>query len=297
MKKMKESMKIAKMMHKSVIVRIVSNRYHVYHEGKTIHAIAMGKLRLGLKPVVGDEVEIEYIAPDYVIQKIHPRKNALKRPLVANIDQAFIVMSTKDPMFSYQLVDRLIFLVSLENIEPIIVLNKTDLVDESFVKKVKDEYMDSGYKFIATGENGGIGNFESLLEDKISVLAGQSGVGKSSIINRIDPEFDLKTGEVSKSLGRGRHTTRHNQLYELSGGWIADTPGFSSLDFSKVVPLELAQSVPDFQEYLGACKYRDCLHVSEPSCKIKEELELGNISSVRYENYLDCLNLIKEERR
>lgn len=283
--------------NKSVIVRIVSNRYHVFHEGEIVHAIAMGKLRLGEKPMVGDEVLVEWLEPNYVIQEIYPRHNALSRPAVANVDQTFIVMSAVEPDFSYTLVDRLIFLISLEGIEPIIVLTKTDLVDKEFVEEVRQEYEGHGYKFIATGLDDNVSALEAMLKGKISVLSGQSGVGKSSILNRINEDFSLHTQEISKALGRGKHTTRHNQLYNLAGGWVADTPGFSSLDFSQVDPKELADSIPDFKVYFDQCRYRDCLHVSEPSCKIKEELELGNISQIRYNHYLEALKLIKEEKR
>ncbi len=283
--------------NKSVITRIVSNRYHVFHNGEIVEAIAMGKLRLGSKPIVGDEVKIEFLENKYVIQEVYPRRNALTRPLVANVDQAFIVMSAKEPDFSYTLVDRLIFLISLENIEPIIVMTKTDLVDEEFIKNVENEYKNSNYKFLALNKFDEANQLESMIANNISVLAGQSGVGKSSILNRIEKDFSLETQEISKALGRGKHTTRHNQLYNIAGGWLADTPGFSSLSFSKVDPLVLAQSIPDFKDYADECRYRDCLHVSEPSCKIKEELELGNISQIRYNNYLEVLDLIKEERR
>lgn len=285
------------LMNKSIIVRIVSNRYHVFHQGEIIHAIAMGKLRLGTKPIVGDEVKIEWLDPNYVIQEIYPRHNELTRPLVANVDQTFVVMSAIEPDFSYTLVDRLIFLISLQGIKAILVLTKTDLVSQEFVDDIRNEYQRSGYQFIATGLGDHVESLKALLNGKISVLSGQSGVGKSSILNRINKDFSLQTQEISKSLGRGKHTTRHNQLYPLAGGWVADTPGFSSLDFSQVDPKELADSIPDFKEFKDQCRYRDCLHVSEPSCKIKEELELGNISSIRYQNYLECLKLIKEEKR
>lgn len=296
MKIKKENLKMD-LNKQSIIVRIVSNRYHVFHQGEIVHAIAMGKLRLGNKPIVGDEVRVEWIDPNYVIQELYPRRNALTRPLVANVDQTFVVMSATEPEFSYTLVDRLIFLISLEGIEPIIVLTKKDLVSPEFVDEVRKEYEGHGYQFIATGLEDNVEALESMLDGKISVLSGQSGVGKSSILNRINEDFSLQTQEISKALGRGKHTTRHNQLYNLAGGWVADTPGFSSLDFSTINPKALADAIPDFKPYHDQCRYRDCLHVSEPSCKIKEEVELGNISKIRYANYLDCLELIKEEKR
>lgn len=284
-------------MREAVITRIVSNRYSVYFEGEFIIATAMGKLRLGDKPIVGDHVHIEELDGKWVIQQVLPRSNQLIRPLVANVDQALIVMSAKEPDFSFTLVNRLIFLVSLQNINPIIIVSKGDLADSALKQSILDEYEQYGYTVIMSGKDISTDALESVMENKISVLAGQSGVGKSSILNRISDDLELNTQEISKALGRGRHTTRHNQIYPLCGGWIADTPGFSSLDFSSVNPVELSQSIPDFVPFIGNCKYRDCMHIQEPGCIIKEKVESGEISKQRHQDYLDCLTLIKEESR
>lgn len=284
-------------MREAVITRIVSNRYSVYFEGEFIIATAMGKLRLGDKPIVGDHVRIEELDGKWVIQQVLPRRNQLIRPLVANVDQALIVMSAKEPDFSFTLVNRLIFLVSLQNINPIIIVSKGDLADSALKQSILDEYEQYGYTVIMSGKDISTDALESVMENKISVLAGQSGVGKSSILNQISDDLELNTQEISKALGRGRHTTRHNQIYPLCGGWIADTPGFSSLDFSSVDPVELSQSIPDFVPFIGNCKYRDCMHIQEPGCIIKEKVESGEISKQRHQDYLDCLTLIKEESR
>lgn len=284
-------------MREAVITRIVSNRYSVYFEGEFIIATAMGKLRLGDKPIVGDHVHIEELDGKWVIQQVLPRRNQLIRPLVANVDQALIVMSAKEPDFSFTLVNRLIFLVSLQNINPIIIVSKGDLAYSALKQSILDEYEQYGYTVIMSGKDISTDALESVMENKISVLAGQSGVGKSSILNRISDDLELNTQEISKALGRGRHTTRHNQIYPLCGGWIADTPGFSSLDFSSVDPVELSQSIPDFVPFIGNCKYRDCMHIQEPGCIIKEKVESGEISKQRHQDYLDCLTLIKEESR
>ncbi|CAH2762825.1 ribosome small subunit-dependent GTPase A [Erysipelothrix amsterdamensis] len=284
-------------MREAVITRIVSNRYSVYFEGEFIIATAMGKLRLGDKPIVGDHVHIEELDGKWVIQQVLPRRNQLIRPLVANVDQALIVMSAKEPDFSFTLVNRLIFLVSLQNINPIIIVSKGDLADSDLKQSILDEYEQFGYTVIMSGNDIATDALESVMANKISVLAGQSGVGKSSILNRISHDLELNTQEISKALGRGRHTTRHNQIYPLCGGWIADTPGFSSLDFSSVDPVELSQSIPDFVPFIGNCKYRDCMHIQEPGCIIKEKVESGEISKQRHQDYLDCLTLIKEESR
>lgn len=280
-------------MNKALIISIVSNRYTVFHEGEMVVATAMGKLRKGIKPLVGDHVEIEYLEEKWVIQKLIPRKNHLTRPAVANVDQTLLMMSIKEPDFSYTLVDRLIFMISSADIEPVIVVSKADLASEEFLAEVLGEY--KTYRVIVCGKDIPTDPLEAILEGKISVLAGQSGVGKSSILNRINPDFKLNTQEISKALGRGKHTTRHNQLYEVAGGWIADTPGFSSLDFSVFNRREFVNFVPDFRPFEGQCRYRDCLHVKEPSCRIKEAVESGEVSRRRYEHYLECLNLIKEE--
>lgn len=276
------------------IIKNVSNQYTVYFDEQVHLATAMGKLRLGKRPIVGDFVRIEFLENKWVIQEVLDRKNQLIRPLVANIDQAIVVMSLKEPDFSYRLVDRLIFLISVEDIDPVLIVNKTDLDSDAALKEVMDAYVPFGYSVIGTTKGEDPQPIISLLKDKLSVLAGQSGVGKSSIINRIDSQYELKTQEISKVLGRGKHTTRHNELYNIGGGWIADTPGFSSLDFKHVDKLELAQSVPDFKPYL-TCRFRNCLHQSEPNCGVKEALMQGKIFQQRYDHYLECLDLIEED--
>lgn len=276
------------------IIKNVSNQYTVYFDEQVHFATAMGKLRLGKRPIVGDFVRIEFLENKWVIQEVLDRKNQLIRPLVANIDQAIVVMSLKEPDFSYRLVDRLIFLISVEDIDPVLIVNKTDLDSDAALKEVMDAYVPFGYSVIATTKGEDPQPIISLLKDKLSVLAGQSGVGKSSIINRIDSQYELKTQEISKVLGRGKHTTRHNELYNIGGGWIADTPGFSSLDFKHVDKIELAQSVPDFKPYL-TCRFRNCLHQSEPNCGVKEALMQGKIFQQRYDHYLECLDLIEED--
>lgn len=281
-------------MKEALLISIVSNRYQVYVDGETHVATAMGKLRLGEKPLVGDRLLIDYSDEKWIIQKVLERKNQLVRPFVANVDQALIVMSMKEPDFSYTLVDRLIFLVGYSDIEPILVLSKADLVSDAFIEEVLNEYRN--YKVIITGQDHPTSEIEAILKGKLSVLAGQSGVGKSSILNRINSNFKLNTQEISKALGRGKHTTRHNQLYDVAGGWIADTPGFSSLDFSYLDKLKFSQSVPDFEPYQGMCRYRDCKHLKEPGCKVKEMVEAGELSAKRYAHYVECFEMIKEPR-
>lgn len=284
-------------MKKALITRVVSNRYTVFIEGEFEVATAMGKLRLGQKPIVGDYVMVETLENRLVIQEVLERKNQLIRPLIANIDQALIVMSAMEPEFSYTLVDRLIFLISYESIEPVIVISKADLVSDEALQEIVDEYEKSGYRVVKTGITLPTTGLESILKDKVSVLSGQSGVGKSSLLNRIDADLELNTQEISKALGRGKHTTRHNQLYRFADGWIADTPGFSSLSFANLDLIDFSQRIPDFVPYEGQCKYRDCLHIHEPGCTIKQKVEEKAISLKRYQHYVDCVSLIREGSR
>ncbi len=279
-----------------LIIKIVSNQYTLLtREGESILATAMGKLRLGSKPLVGDKVEYELIGDRYAIQKILPRTNYLIRPAIANVDQAMIVMSAVEPDFSPLLVDKLIFLISYRFIDPLIVITKMDLVKpDNRIYEYIEDYRKSGYHVITVGKDRDIEDVKAALKDKITVLTGQSGVGKSTIMNRLDEAFAAATQEISKSMGRGKHTTRHVQLYQVAGGLIADTPGFSSLDFSRIDALTLAGRIPDFQQ-AGECRFKDCKHVNEPNCRVKEKVEKGEISRIRYLSYLEAVKLCNQK--
>ncbi|MBQ7223105.1 MAG: ribosome small subunit-dependent GTPase A [Erysipelotrichaceae bacterium] len=271
---------------KGQIIRIVSNQYGLLGEnGDIIQAVAMGKLRLNEKPLVGDMVEYELIDGVWAMQRVLERKNRLIRPAIANVDQAMIVMSAVEPAFSAFLVDKLIFLISYENVEPVIVITKMDMVraDDEVYKYIED-YRKSGYKVIPVGHDISIEDVEECLKGKITVLTGQSGVGKSTLLNRLDPAYNAATQEISKARGRGKHTTRHVQLYPVAGGWLADTPGFSSLDFSRHDALTLARRLKDFEE-AGQCRFLNCKHINEPDCAVKKGVEEGRISSIRYNDY------------
>ncbi|HBS91980.1 MAG TPA: ribosome small subunit-dependent GTPase A [Erysipelotrichaceae bacterium] len=286
-------------MIKARIIKLISNRYTVLTEdNQTMIATAMGKLRLGKSPVAGDEVSIEYLEDRWVIQKVLERRNELVRPLIANVDQAVILTSMINPDFSTVLLDRLIFLISYAHIEPVIVVSKCDLVsDDHPAYKDIEEYRKAGYKVFTTGKGWDTSEIESVFEGKISVLTGQSGAGKSSLINRMNPDFTLNTQEISMALGRGKHTTRHVELHPVAKGWVADTPGFSSLDFSTLSKDELAWDILDFKPYLGKCKFRNCIHDNEPGCAVKEAVLRNEVSRVRYQNYLDVLQLIDQGRK
>lgn len=287
------------MRKKGTIIRIISNQYQLFADGEMYDAIAMGKLRKGQSPIVGDVVDFEEFEDKYGIQKIYPRKNKLVRPLIANVDQAIIVMSAKDPDFSTVLIDRLIFLISYAGITPLLCVTKMDLVpdkDNKIYHYIED-YKKSGYEVVTTGKDFDTREIENLFTGKISVLTGQSGAGKSSLLNRINDQLQIKTQEISKALGRGKHTTRHTELFYINDGWIADTPGFSSLDFESLDVLTLAHSIEDFKPYTELCKFNDCVHINEPKCAVIEAVERKDVVDYRYRHYVEVVKMIKEARK
>ena len=286
-------------MEKGRIIKNISNQYEVLCADKSrIQCVAMGKLRKGLAPIVGDFVEYEKLHDKYAIQKVLPRKNQLRRPLIANVDQAIVVMSAKDPDFSAALLDRLIFLIVYNDIKPIICISKLDLIEkEDEIYDYIRDYKESGYDVYESGKDFDTSDFEEILADKVSVLTGQSGAGKSSLINRIDESFAIKTQKISKALGRGKHTTRHCELFPIGGGWLGDTPGFSSLDFQNLNIQKLASNIIDFKPFIGKCKFNDCTHTNEPGCAVKQALETKKISTVRYRHYCEVVETIKNDKK
>lgn len=286
-------------MHKGQIIKNISNQYVVHtEENQNIECVPMGKLRKSLTPIVGDYVMYEKLHDKYVIQKVLPRKNQLKRPVIANVDQAIVVMSAKDPDFSQALLDRLLFLICYENIKPIICITKLDLINpDDAVYHYIEDYKKSGYEVYLSGKDFDTKEIEEILKGKVSVLTGQSGAGKSSLINRIDESFNLQTQVISKALGRGKHTTRHCELFYICDGWLGDTPGFSSLDFSNVDISLLSSRIIDFSNEIGLCKFNDCIHVNEPDCAIKKAVEENRVSKYRYNSYLEVVNGIKNGKQ
>ncbi|WP_310169896.1 ribosome small subunit-dependent GTPase A [Neobacillus niacini] len=285
------------------IVKALSGFYYVLQDGELIQCRGRGVFRKNkITPLVGDEVifQAENDKEGYILE-VKPRKNELIRPPIANVDQAILVFSAVEPDFSTVLLDRFLVLVEFNHIEPLICISKMDLTSEEELQTISgyaEQYRKAGYDVILTSSETetGIERLNPHIENKISVFAGQSGVGKSSLLNVLRPDLDLKTNDISTHLGRGKHTTRHVELIKIGNGLIADTPGFSSLEFTNIEAEDLTFCFPEIAKASENCKFRGCLHVSEPKCGVKAGVDKGEIPTYRYEHYLDFLKEIKERK-
>lgn len=285
---------------KGKIIKALSGFYYVASEDEIFQTRARGNFRnRKITPLVGDEVIFESSnQTDGYLLEILPRKNELVRPPVANVDQGVVVTSLVEPNFSYNLLDRFLVTLEYEGIEPIIFLTKADLVkDLAAMKAIEETYQAIGYHVITSKAEG-----EDLLElqryfpERITVFMGQSGAGKSTLLNRIVPELALETGVISESLGRGKHTTRHVELLPICDGLVADTPGFSSIDFLEIEAVELPKLFPDFLAVAANCRFRECMHLNEPDCAVKQGVAADEIAETRYKNYVQFLEEIENRR-
>ena len=273
---------------KGLIIKNISDLYTIKSQEGYFDCKARGVFRnKNIIPTVGDRVIFD--KDKQIITDILDRKNILVRPPIANIDQALIVMSTINPTFSTYLVDKLINIIEFNNIKPIICISKLDLYNSEEISKYINYYKSIGYEVVLNTE---LEEIKELLNNNITVLTGQSGVGKSTLLNKLDNTLSLKTNDISYALGRGKHTTRHTEIYELFDGYIADTPGFSSLllDMKKE---DVRDNMIEFNKYKDKCKYRDCMHLNEDDCEIKRLVKEGTIISSRYENYVKFISEIK----
>lgn len=276
------------------IIKSLAGFYYVESDGVVYQTRARGNFRKkGQTPYVGDFVD--FSAEDHsegYILAIHDRKNGLVRPPIVNIDQAVVIMSAKEPDFNANLLDRFLVLLEHRAIEPIVYISKMDLLtspDEIAV--IQKQYQEIGYQFCTF-----LDELLPLLTDKVTVFMGQTGVGKSTLLNKIAPDLKLETGEISDSLGRGRHTTRAVSFYNVNGGKIADTPGFSSLDYEITNAEDLNKAFPELRRLSRLCKFRSCTHTHEPSCAVKDAVESGELWQSRYDNYLQFLSEIENRR-
>jgi ribosome biogenesis GTPase / thiamine phosphate phosphatase len=285
------------------IIKALSGFYYVLSDGQITQCRGRGVFRKNkVTPLVGDYVEFqaENETEGYIL-KVFERKNELVRPPIANVDQAILVFSAREPDFSTTLLDRFLVLVESKQIEPLICITKMDLLLSDEVAEIEEyvgHYRSFGYEVVATSSKTeqGIEELFPFMKSKTSVFAGQSGVGKSTLLNVIKPELDLKTAMISSHLGRGKHTTRHVELIHIDNGLVADTPGFSSLEFTEIEIDELPQCFPEMAEAAEQCKFRGCLHINEPKCAVKNAVETGVIPDYRYDHYLTFHQEIKDRK-
>lgn len=274
------------------VLKVNAGFYDILSNEVIYRTRGSGNLReTSQNPLVGDQVKFN---PDGFLFEILPRKNFLIRPKVANIDQVVIVTALAQPKFSSFLLDKFLAIIEFQEIEPIILFTKSDLIDS----KIYHEYKSQGYKVLEISnedKNQDFSELVNLLKNKLSVFTGQSGAGKSSTINNIS-NLDIKTQIISKSLGRGKHTTRTVEIYRLKDFELIDTPGFSILE-SNLSENDLAKSFHDFRELSFECEFRTCIHFKEIQCKIKYEVAKGNIMKSRYDNYLRLIGEVKENER
>lgn len=269
------------------IIKIVSNQYTVNSNGKEYLCNSRGRFRNDkITPMVGDYVVFD--PNNNYILEIKERKNMLIRPVVSNIDQGLILTSVKLPDFDPVLLDKLIVMMELNNVKPIICISKMDLLndlDKEKINKIFDYYKSIGYLVFT---NNDLDDIKKIFKDKTTVFTGQTGAGKSTLINKLNPNINFETGEISVALGRGRHTTRHIELIELFDGKILDSPGFSALDFNNIDRDKIRDAFIEFRNY--PCKYKDCNHINEDDCNVKDAVSKGLILESRYLSYKKIMN-------
>ena len=287
------------------IIKGIAGFYYIYAEdGNVYECKAKGIFRKdNFKPLVGDNVEITVLNEEEKegsVTSILPRRNSLIRPAVANVDQAFLIFAMENPKPNFLLLDRFLIMMKQQEIPAVICFNKKDVGEKEEMEKLYEIYTGCGYRVVlsSTYEGEGMDEIHEILKGKTTVVAGPSGVGKSSITNCMQGEVQMETGEISKKLKRGKHTTRHSQVIPVEKNtFLVDTPGFSSLYLTEMKEEELRDYFPEFVMYEPQCRFQGCMHIHEPGCAVKKALSEGKISQQRYDNYLALYEELKEKRR
>lgn len=282
-----------------LVIKLYGGFYYVQNaQGKVYECRLRGKLRQQV--LGGDRVTITILEEGRgILEKILPRRNQLNRPRIANVDLALIVMANDRPAPSVALLDRLLFLAIFHQISPVIIINKCDLPEDPRASSLRSYYPKAGFAFLTTSveTSEGIDQLNRIIDRQVAVLAGPSGCGKSSLLNLL-VSAKTRTGEVSEKIGRGRHTTRHVELFPISnGGFLADSPGFSVLDLPALDSRDLAGYYPDFLEFRADCRFDNCLHYKETECGVKRACEAGIIADFRYQNYVVMLEEVMKNER
>jgi len=288
-------------MLRGTVVKAYSGYYYVETASGIWECSLRGRFKLErFQLYVGDEVEITVTEKNKgVIERILPRRSLFKRPNVANVDQVVLTFAAANPALNLELLDRFLVLAELSAIPALVCLNKIDIVQWPDVEPIIRQYSGIGYQVFATSAKVGTGIAElrNALERRISVFAGPSGVGKSTLLNTLEPGFKLKTGELSAGIGRGRHTTRFAQLLPLSGGgFVVDTPGFSLTDLTGVEPAELRYCFREFLLFEPECRFTSCLHIHEPDCAVKAAVQDGKIAVQRYRSYTKLFEELRNRK-